>query len=253
MPQGTRAGWGPWVTAGAAPPIRSGPWGPKGIGMRLPPPPSAGSMPRGVLAAPWPSPVVTLWKRWKLLSQLRFLSKHQLLFGRDSHLTHFDPTASCPPAFHCPWSGECPLPPDVPTPAMASPLGSHPLFQASEPVLPVNTALALRPPHGESSLVPEPVCPWLFAFPNHPLVRQGQAGKCHVAVSPKPNPWTLFSSHLDPKDLSLDQEGIISTAMSGREGANNHLELCSLDLASAMHFVNGLSQPAFDPVTEHRG
>lgn len=67
-----------------------------------------------------------------------------LLFGRDSHMTHFDPTASCPPAFHCPWSRGCPLPPDIPTPATALPLGSHPLFQASKPVLPVRTSLSLR-------------------------------------------------------------------------------------------------------------
>lgn len=74
-----------------------------------------------------------------------------------------------------------------------------------------------------------------------------------MAVSPKPNLWTLFSSHLDPKDPSLVQEGFVNTVPSGREDANNSLLLCSLDSASATHSVNGLTQPAFDPVTEHRG
>lgn len=74
-----------------------------------------------------------------------------------------------------------------------------------------------------------------------------------MAVSLKPNLWTLSSSHLDPKDLSLVWEGIISTVPDGSEDAYNPLVLCSLDLASATHSVGGLTQPAFDLVTEHRG
>ena len=74
-----------------------------------------------------------------------------------------------------------------------------------------------------------------------------------MAISPKPNRWALFSSHLDPKDLSLIQEGVIGTVTSGREGANNPLALCSLDSPSAMHSVDGLTPLAFDPVTEHHG
>lgn len=38
-----------------------------------------------------------------------------LFFGHDSHLSHFDLTASCPPAFHCLWSRGCSLSPDIPT------------------------------------------------------------------------------------------------------------------------------------------
>lgn len=74
-----------------------------------------------------------------------------------------------------------------------------------------------------------------------------------MAVSLNPSLWTLFSSHLDPKDLPLVWEGIISTVTDGREDANNPLVLCSLDLASATRSVGGLTQPAFDLVTEHCG
>lgn len=143
--------------------------------------------------------------------------------------------------------------PRHPYPAYSFTSWLSPPFQASEPVLPVHTSLVPRPPHWECPLVPEPFCPWVFAFLSCPLVGWGQAGKHLVAVAPKSNIWTLFSSHLDPKDLSLVQEGVISTVSGGREDDNNPLVLCSLDSAPAAHSVDGLTQMAFDLMTEHCG
>lgn len=151
MPQDTSTGWDSWAAMGAAPPYSSGVAKASGCNHCILPvlaPRERGSC---------PVPGCPLWSHsgrrgGNSESVVVLIQASHLLFGCDSHLTHFDLTASCPPAFHCPWSGGCPQPPDIHTLATASSLCSHPLFQASEPVLPVNTSLALRPPHWGCSL-----------------------------------------------------------------------------------------------------
>lgn len=154
----------------AAPHHGSGLWVPKGIGVQSPPPPNTASMQRGYQMVLGHS----LWSRsgrsGNSESAAVLIQASHLFFGRDSHLSHFDPTASCPPAFHCLWSRGCSLPPDILTPATAPLLDSHPLFQTSKPVLTVNTSMALRPLHWECSLVPEPLCPWVFVCSNCPFL-----------------------------------------------------------------------------------
>lgn len=127
----------------AAPHHGSGFWVPKGIGVQSPPPPNTASMQRGYQMVLGHS----LWSRsgrsGNSESAAVLIQASHLFFGRDSHLSHFDPTASCPPAFHCLWSRGCSLPPDIVTPATAPPL---------------------------DSLVPEPLCPWVFVSSNCPFL-----------------------------------------------------------------------------------
>lgn len=67
-----------------------------------------------------------------------------LLFGRDSHLTHLTPQLPALPPFTARGPEGTLWTPDIPTSASDSPLGCHPLFQASKQDSPVNTSVALR-------------------------------------------------------------------------------------------------------------
>lgn len=105
----------PGGSVSAAPHHRSGLWVPKGIGVQLPPLPNTASMQRGYQMVPGHSLWSPSGRGGNSESAAVLIQASHLFFGHDSHLSHFDPTTSCPAAFHCLWSRGCSLSPDVPS------------------------------------------------------------------------------------------------------------------------------------------
>lgn len=95
---------GPGGSVGAAPPPRSGFWVPKGIGVQSPPPPNTASMQKGYQMVPGHSPWSPSGRGGNSESSGVLIQASHLFFGHEWNLSHFDPTVSCPSAFHCLWS-----------------------------------------------------------------------------------------------------------------------------------------------------
>lgn len=96
-----------------------------------------------------------------------------LLFLSDSHLTHFDPAASCTPGFRCSWTPISSLRFHLMLLTLISRQLNWEVTQGSTTCCPSAMALGML----SALCCLSPSAPGLFASPNHPLVERGQASE----------------------------------------------------------------------------